>query len=272
MSMPSSRLLVATSARSRPVLSSSSTSRRCSRASDPWWALTSSSPASSLRRPARRSGEPAVVAEDQRGAVVADLLEDARVHVGPDARAGLAVERRPRRLLDARAERAHVLDGHDDLEVELLAHAGVDDGHRARPVGGAAAEEARDLVERALRGREPDALRRLLADRVEPLERQREVRAALGARDRVDLVDDHPPDVAQRLACPGREHEVERLGRGDEDVGRVAAERGAFLGRGVAGADADGRGVQRLAPALGRGPDARRSAPGGSSPRRPRAP
>ena len=57
--------------------------------------------------------------------------------------------------------------------------------------------------------------------------------------------------------APGREHEVERLGRGDEDVGRVAAEGGALLRRRVTGADADGRRVQRLAPALGRGPDPR---------------
>ena len=33
-----------------------------------------------------------------------------------------------------------------------------------------AAEEAGDLLERALRGRQPDALRRPLAQRVEPLE------------------------------------------------------------------------------------------------------
>ena len=104
-------------------------------------------------------GEPAVVAEDQRGAVVADQLEDPRVHVRPDAGPRLAVERRAGRLLDPGAERAHVLDRDDDLEVELLADAGVDDGDRARPVGGATAEEARDLVERALRGRQPDALR-----------------------------------------------------------------------------------------------------------------
>ena len=55
MSMPSSRLDVATSAGSRPALSSSSMKRRCSRAMLPWWARTSSSPASSLSRWARRS-------------------------------------------------------------------------------------------------------------------------------------------------------------------------------------------------------------------------
>ena len=55
MSMPSSRLDVATSAGSRPAFSSSSISSRCSRAMLPWWARTSSSPASSFSRWASRS-------------------------------------------------------------------------------------------------------------------------------------------------------------------------------------------------------------------------
>ena len=40
-------------------------------------------------------------------------------------------------------------------------------------------EESRDLVERALRGRQSDALRRRLAESVETLEREREMHAAL---------------------------------------------------------------------------------------------
>ena len=55
MSMPSSRLEVATMPRSRPSFSSDSTCTRCSRASEPWCARTSSSPASSLRLAASRS-------------------------------------------------------------------------------------------------------------------------------------------------------------------------------------------------------------------------
>ena len=52
-----------------------------------------------------------------------------------------------------------------DLQLELLAHAGVDDRDRARaplalPVDGPAAEEAGDLVERTLGRGEPDALGR----------------------------------------------------------------------------------------------------------------
>ena len=55
MSMPSSSDEVATSARRRPAFSRSSISVRCARASDPWCARTSVSPASSFSAPARRS-------------------------------------------------------------------------------------------------------------------------------------------------------------------------------------------------------------------------
>ena len=78
-----------------------------------------------------------------------------------------------------------------------------------------------------------------------------EVGAPLGGGQGVDLVDDHRLDVAQRLAGLRREHEVERLGRGDEDVGRVARRAGAAPRAGVAGAHADGRLVERHAEPLG---------------------
>ena len=55
MSMPSSSDEVATSARSDPALSRSSTSTRCGRAIDPWCERTSVSPASSFSAPASRS-------------------------------------------------------------------------------------------------------------------------------------------------------------------------------------------------------------------------
>ena len=67
-----------------------------------------------------------------------------------------------------------------------------------------------------------------------------EVRAALGAGDRVDLVDDHRPHPGEPRPGARREHEVERLGRGDEDVRRLRREGAALVRRGVAGADADG--------------------------------
>ena len=75
---------------------------------------------------------------------------------------------------------------------------------------------------------------------LEALEGERQVGAALGARDRVDLVHDHRLGVHEELARPRGEHQVERLRGGDEDVGRRAQHRLALLLRRVAGADRDG--------------------------------
>ena len=114
------------------------------------------------------------------------------------------------------------------------------DGPR-RAVVGVPAEEARDRLERPLRRRQADPLRRLVGERLESLEREREVRAALRARERVDLVDDHGRDAAQRLARRRREHQVERLGRRDQDVGRVRQQLPALARRRVARAHPDHR-------------------------------
>ena len=128
----------------------------------------------------------------------------------------------------------HVLDRDDDLEVEVLAYAGVDD----LALAPRADEEVRDALQRALGRREPDPLRivaALAGDEVrEPLEGQGEVRAALRLGDRVDLVDDHRLDPGEDLAHLRGDHQVQRLGRGDQDVRRRAAHRLALLLRGVA--------------------------------------
>ena len=56
-------------------------------------------------------------------------------------------------LVDDLAEGTHVLDGDDDLDVEFLAGAGVDDGDRAGGTAvAAAAEEPGDLIQGALGG------------------------------------------------------------------------------------------------------------------------
>ena len=98
-------------------------------------------------------------------------------------------------------------------------------------------EEAAHLLERPLRGRQADALERLAGRVVEALERERQVRAALGLRDGVDLVNDHPLGAGEDLARPRGEHQVERLGRGDQHVGRLAQHRLALALRRVAGTD-----------------------------------
>ena len=78
--------------------------------------------------------------------------------------AGLLVERQDL------AGRGHVLDRDDDLELERLAGAGVDDRHlAARPD---AAEEPGDRLERSLGRRQADPLRRRrLARRPRPTRR-----------------------------------------------------------------------------------------------------
>ncbi len=65
-------------------------------------------------------------------------------------------------------------------------------------------------------------------ERFEPFERQRQVRAALVVGHGVDFVDDDRFDVAQNLrGSSGREQDVERLGRRDQDVRRRFSIAGA---------------------------------------------
>ena len=160
------------------------------------------------RKPFR---EPAAVHEHDRRAMRLDQLQQARI------------DRRPDRAADAPVDRlgvaglAHVLERHDDLEIELLGRARVDELDVAP-----ARDEPADLLQRTLRRREPDPLERPVDEPREPFERERQVRAALRPRDRVHLVEDHRVDRREhRLRLRG-EDEVERLGRRDEDVRRVA--------------------------------------------------
>ena len=105
-----------------------------------------------------------------------------------------------------------------------LAHPGVDDAQpRGRPRRSARSPRA------AAAWPTRDALRDPLASCGEPLERERQVRPALGRRDRVHLVDDHGLDAGQDLPRARREHQVEALRRRDEDVGRRAQHAPALL-------------------------------------------
>ena len=79
-----------------------------------------------------------------------------------------------------------------------------------------------------------------VAEALEPLEREREMRAALRAGDRVDLVDDHRAHAAEHPApAHAREHDVQRLGRRDENVRRLAEHPRARRRRRVARAHGD---------------------------------
>ena len=150
-------------------------------------------------------------------------------------------ERRP----DARLGKlAQIVDRAVDRDLERLAGMGVE--HRHRPP---AAEIGGDGLERALGGGEADSHRRPVAgrgdERFEPLEAEGEMDAALVAGERMDLVDDEVTNLAQAVARPRGEEQVERLGRGAKDMRRALGELGALARRGVAGAQPD--------PQLGRG-------------------
>ena len=77
------------------------------------------------------------------------------------------------------------------------------------------------------------------AERVKPLERQRQVRPPLAAGQRVYLVHDHGLDTSQALPCLRRQHEEQRFRRGDQDVRRLADELAPLVGGGVASPDSD---------------------------------
>ena len=260
--MPSSSELVATRQGSSPDLRRSSTTRRSSRASEPWWAramyVVRRRPSTPLlrRQLVQPHGEPlrsaAAVHEDDRRAVLPDELEQLGIDRRPDrARRGGRLSEPGSRQVAAARRRAipvhagsaevgcvglgHAVDRHMDLQVERLAHAGVHDAALApRPD-----EEPADLLERPLGGGQPDPLERARGLLLEPLERERQVSAALGAGHGVDLVDDHRVRVGQELARPRGEHQVERLGRRDQHVRRRPEHRLTLLLGRVARADGD---------------------------------
>ena len=164
------------------------------------------------------------VDEDERGAVLLDQLGEALVDLLPHLRRHHRLERRRRHL---------------QREVARPTMADVDDGAlgRRRARGTRADQEARHRVDRLLRGRQADAQQPVAAQRREALQRQRQMRAALVGRQRVDLVDDHGARGREHPA-PGlrAEQDVERLRRRHHDVRRALARAIALALRRVAGA------------------------------------
>ena len=65
-------------------------------------------------------------------------------------------------------------------------------------------DEAADLLERALRRGQPDALDGLADEPVEPLDREREVGAALRACNGMHLVEDQRADAPRACRAPAR--------------------------------------------------------------------
>ena len=158
------------------------------------------------------------VDEDQRRAMLQRQLGDAVVNLAPHFVAGDGAELRRRNL---------------DRQIELAAVTNVDHGRSGTSRAG---QEMRDLFDRLLRGRQADA-RRPVRQQVKPLQRERQVRAALVVGDGVDLVDDYGLDIAQNgAAAVCGEQNVERLGRGDQDVRRTLEHLAPLFHQRVAGA------------------------------------
>ncbi len=266
MSMPSSRLLVATTAGSRPDLRSSSMSARCSLLTEPWCARREHRRARRRwRRPgaiacaagARRSssalaggaldpdlveprgeplGEPARVGEHDRGAVRGDEVDHALLDVRPDRRAPVVAGGRAARPRRSEAPSAAMSStGHDDLEVDGLGARRLHDGDRAASRRGT--PRPRRPGARWPTGR--SAARAARAARRAARARSRGARRAWCRRRACTSSTITVLDAAQRLARLRGEQQEQRLGRGDEDVRRARAEAAPLVGRGVAGAHAD---------------------------------
>ncbi len=251
MSMPSSSELVATRHFSRPDFSSSSISVRASRDSEPWWERATSLLGEVVQPQRQPLGQAAVVDEHDRGVVLAHHLEHAGIDAGPDraAAGGVAVDRHARGRMVRRGVGlgvAQVGDGHDDLEVERLVGLRLHDRHRPgprRPVArrrrGTARSRRSGAAWRTGRcaGAAPRGRWRGRAPRAARASAQVGARACSpprrGSRRRSRT------RVGERLARSRGEHQVERLGRRDQDVGRAAQQRRALLLGRVARADAD---------------------------------
>ena len=91
---------------------------------------------------------------------------------------------------------------------------------------GGAHQEARHLFDRPLRCAQADARDRLLNQSAQPFHRQGQMGPALVVGYRVDLVQNQSPDSGQAPAPAQRgKQDVQRLGRRDPDVRRLARHR-----------------------------------------------
>ena len=245
-SMPSSSDAVATTSFRSPSFRRRSALWRRSRDRLPWWAATASSPSRSPRWWRHPLDQPPRVDEHQRRPVRARQVGDAVV----DLRPLLVGAHGAQLVLGTSMPRSRSRR----WPTSTTAGAGrVPHSRRPRPPAAAPSPTARCAA----------AAPAGVADqRLEPLERQRQVRAALVGGHGVDLVDDHRAHVAQRAPPRIRgQQDVQRLGRGHQDVRRVAHRLAPLARRGVAGAH--GRADRRApgSPARPRPRAARRAAP-----------
>ena len=142
-------------------------------------------------------------------------------------------------------DRAELVVGQLQGKVKLPAVTGINDRTAGRPVRvvavlAGAHQQPGDSLDGPLGGGQAHALHRLRRDVPQPLQGEGQVRAALVGRDRVDFVHNDRAGTAEHGSAPLRGHQqVQRLRRGNQDVGRVLEHGGAFRGGGVAGPDRD---------------------------------
>ena len=219
-----------------PALSASSTSPRASRESDPWWARAIGSSAQLVEPQREPLGHAAAVDEDDRRVVRRARARAARGRA--PARASASRRRwRParRRAPPARASASASAGISMRRSSCLRMPASTMCIWRSPPTKRAISSSGRCVAESATR------CGSLLAEVGEALERERQVRAALGRRDGVHLVDDHGLDAGEHLPRARGEQQVEALGRRDQHVGRRAQHAPALVGRRVARAHRDRR-------------------------------
>ncbi len=97
-------------------------------------------------------------------------------------------------------------------------------------------EQASHLFNRLHRRREPDPLRSLCRQRIQPRQRQRQVRSALVVSHRMNLIDNERRRALQHMARPLRRQQNEkRFRRGHQDVWRLLQHPRAVRHRRVAG-------------------------------------
>ena len=200
-------------------------------------------------------GQAAGVGEHERGAPLGHQVHDPLLDVRPDgpARHRALVAEPARRGAGPQVvgcggggEVRQVRHRHRDRQVPALGRGGPHHRHRLR-----AAEEPGHLGGRLDRGGQADPLHRRVQQGVQALEGDGQVGAALGPGHGVHLVHDHRADPGQRRAGLRGEHEVQRLGRGDEDVRRILLQAPSLGRRGVPGAHTHPH--ARHGPALVRG-------------------
>ena len=183
-------------------------------------------------------GLPPGVDEYQRSAVLAHELRQTVIELRPDFPGHHRFERR---------------GGNLQLQVALAHVPRVDDGAVGCAIGAQSAcadEESGHVRDGLLRRGQAHARERPAGERLEPLERERQMHAALGSDHGMNLIHDHRTGAREHApAGLGTEQDVQRLRRGDHDVGRALGAGRALVPGRVAGAhesaDVDVRQTQR---------------------------